>query len=111
MCDGIRNCPDSSDEYAENCDGHYGQHYGNAFNVLYVCHLIESQFMDAKSWSYAAIYCDEKNHFTILYVWNGGDNWEKDSGKDVNGGRRIHKIHKLNFISCWLHVTAPYQCN
>lgn len=33
LCDGIRNCPDSSDEYAENCDGHYGQHYGNAFNV------------------------------------------------------------------------------
>lgn len=34
LCDGIRNCPDSSDEYAENCDGHYGQHYGNAFNVF-----------------------------------------------------------------------------
>lgn len=31
LCDGIRHCPDASDEYAENCDGHYGQHYGNAF--------------------------------------------------------------------------------
>lgn len=31
LCDGIGHCPDSSDEYAENCDGRYGQHYGNAF--------------------------------------------------------------------------------
>lgn len=64
LCDGIRNCPDGTDEYAENCDGHYGQHYGNALCVgLYVLHththnimlpfrLIEIQLMDATFFVY-----------------------------------------------------------